>query len=122
MEHSTPPVPPTPPWLPGSPGRPRVPVANPVPQCQPHRSTWDRRGEQDPCGTASTRPADTPWKPCLHPAAAHPSCPNPPSRPPGTHSFSSARSPKKEPFSSTVILLLLSSLWEEQRERGSPVT
>lgn len=45
-----------------------------------------------------------------------PSCPTP------THSFSRARSPKKEPFSSTVILLLLSSLWEEQRERGSPVT
>lgn len=30
---------------------------------------------------------------------------------PCTHSFSSTRSPKKEPFCSTVILLLLSSLW-----------
>jgi len=59
-------------------------------------------------------PARTPL-----PAAARP---DPPSRPPRTHSFSSARSPKKEPFSSTVILLLPSSLWEEQRERGRPVT
>lgn len=57
-----------------------------------------------------------------HPGSpAAPQCP-PPSRPSPTHSFSRARSPKKEPFSSTVILLLPSSLWEEQRERGSAVT
>lgn len=57
---------------------------------------------------------------CRHPPCGHPA--RPPHHPPGTHSFSRARSPRKEPFSSTVILLLLSSLREEQRERGSPVT
>lgn len=61
-----------------------------------------------------------PLPPTMEPLPA-PRC-SPPSCPTLTHSFSRARSPKKEPFSSTVILLLLSSLREEQRERGSPVT
>lgn len=107
-------------------------------QCLPPRRSsrgpWDARGCQQqtlhpsagpaaaPGSDAGSRtravlPAPTPWTPCPQPAAARP-----PHRPPGTHSFSRARSPRKEPFSSTVILLLLSSLWEEQRQRGSPVT
>lgn len=123
-ECGPPPVPPAPAQLLGSLGCPWVPAANPAPQCQTRCSSRERRREQDPHSAASTHPAHTPWKPCLHPIArcCPPLLPRPPSRPPGTHSFSRARSPKKEPFSSTVILLLLSSLWEKQRERGSSVT
>lgn len=56
---------------------------------------------------------------CWHQAPARarpPSCPCP--SPPGTHSFSRARSPKKEPFCSTVILLLLRSLWGREHREG----
>lgn len=97
------------------------------PHCS-SRGPCDARGCQRQILRCGAGPAAAHQEPGASDGAAthhgSPACipPPPPSCPTPTHSFSRARSPKKEPFSSTVILLLLSSLWEEQRERGSPVT
>lgn len=107
------------------------------PRCLPPRRSSQGPGDARGCRWQTQRPRGSarPHRaPREHPTAIlgawpklrrwhqAPACPRPPScpcpSPPGTHSFSRARSPKKEPFCSTVILLLLRSLWGREHREG----